>query len=227
MTRFWYVPATARASSPVAVRTSEAVTGSGVRGTGPSRPLRLSCLLLSHEPERGHPSGRHRKTRCKGGGHGGTRAAHSASPRRSRARGRRGQEAREREARGASPSGRRSPAVHPLARLVDLDGDAAPALGAVAGGRTLLPSSPCPTGRVPGWGGGRERGPQDRVWARAPAGSAWSGFSVPLAAHPPGAGSSSLVCCRRAGDSYRGRTQLAGHLLVFCVLGIYFQMVSV
>lgn len=66
MTRFWYVPATARASSPVAVRTSEAVTGSGVRGTGPSRPLRLSCLLLSHEPERGHPSGRHRKTRCKG-----------------------------------------------------------------------------------------------------------------------------------------------------------------
>lgn len=182
MTRFWYVPATARASSPVAVRTSEAVTGSGVRGTGPSRPLRLSCLLLSHEPERGHPSGRHRKTRCKGGGHGGTRAAHLASPRRSRARGRRGQEAREREARGASPSGRRSPAVHPLARLLDLDGDAAPALGAVAGGRTLLPSSPCPTGRVPGWGGGGSEAPRTvrgRGLPRAPRGQASPAPSPP------------------------------------------------
>lgn len=86
---------------------------------------------------------------------------------------------------------------------------------------------PLPHRSRPGLGRGRERGPQDGAWARAPAGCAWSGFSGPLAARPPGAGSSSLACCRRAGDSYRGRTKLAGHLLVFCVLGIYFHMVSV
>lgn len=222
MTRFWYVPATARASSPVAVRTSEAVTGSGVRGTGPSRPLRLSCLLLSHEPERGDPSGRHRKTHCKGAWARGDTCCPLGipTPVPSSGTSRTG---------GAGAGGAGS---FPLGPGVTCS---PPGFGRRRStsprGRRRWPDpaalEPLPHRSRPGLGRGRERGPQDGAWARAPAGSAWSGFSGPLAARPPGAGSSSLACCRRAGDSYRGRTKLAGHLLVFCVLGIYFQTVSV
>lgn len=183
----------------------------------PLSPLLPSRLPPPHEPS---PQGRRERRpfrkapesvsqRRVGSGRGHVQPA-PHPPRRSRTRGRHGQEAEGTGIAGSFPLGQRSPEAHPLTRLVDLDRDAGP-WGClwVAGPccRPALPHRPGPARRSRS--AGRTSVGARRGWASPP---------PPPPAHLGPAPTPSRVWCRRAVESYRGRTKLADHLFVFCVL---------
>lgn len=102
-------------------------------------------------------------------------------PRRSRTRGRHGQEAEGTGIAGSFPLGQRSPEAHPLTRLVDLDRDAGPrGCLRVAGPccRPALPHRPSPAGAERGaWAG--------RLWALRAVGLLRLPRRPPTGARPP------------------------------------------
>lgn len=190
----WYVPTTTQASSSAVVKTSEAVAAESMARV-PFRPLLLSRRLLSHEPS---PKGQREreasllegtgKRVAKVRGHGGD----ACSPRRIPCAGQELGDVRDmrpmgrgsRGSRGASSPGQRSPEVLPPTRLVDLDRDAVPDLGAVTQWSDPAGVKPLPRRSRPPARPEQERGPEDPSVGAAPAGSRRRGSASPPPTQP-------------------------------------------
>lgn len=214
----WDIPAPTQASSAAAGRTSEDVPGSGVRRTSTSQsPASVTAAASpwakSPAPERDAslPEGTGKRVAEACGLGEGARAARSAptapiadsgaSRTGGRGDGNRGE-------LPPRPEVTRSTSSHSPRR----SRQRCRASGLSPGGRTLLPASPPPPARP----GRAEQGAwAGRLWALRAVGLLRLPRRPPTWARPPlppASGAAERV------ESYRGRTKLADHLFVFCVL---------